>query len=421
MRRAGAVILCSLAAAYCGGGGGGGGPSASVNLSKPSSSGDAQSGEVGHSLSLPLRVLVRLDSTADSGQLVTWAATGGGSVLPATSHTDASGIATTTWTLGDTGGAQHATATVGGAASSPLQYSATAIAPVIALAASSGNAQTDTVHATLANLLRVVVTLNGTPISGRTVTWSTLNTGGSVTAVDTTAADGTATAHWKLGTVAGGQAASATTAGAAASASFSATARPGLASSLAKVSGDNQTADTGAAFGASLVVKVADQFGNGRSGATVTWNVTSGMAHVAPPNDTSVANGTAVATVTAGDTLGPVVIMVTSAGLTGSPLTFGGTIEAVPVVDTITIGNDFFSPDSITIHAGTQIRWVWGSTSVTHNVTSTGSPSFTGSGNQGASSTFGPVTFAATGVYHYYCTIHGTPTSGMKGVIVVVP
>lgn len=417
MRRAGAVILCSLAAAYCGGGGGGG-PSSSVNLSKPSSSGDAQSGEVGHALSLPLRVLVRLDSTADSGQLVTWAATGGGSVLPATSHADASGIATTTWTLGGAGGTQHATATVGGAANSPLQYSATAIAPVIALAATSGNAQTDTVHATLANPLRVVVTLNGTPVSGRTITWGTLNAGGSVTAIDTTAADGTATAHWKLGTVAGAQSASATTAGAAASASFSATAHPGLAKSLGKVSGDGQSADTGAEFGLALIVKAADQFGNGRSGATVTWNVTSGSANVTPTNDTTLVDGSASATVTAGDTLGPIVVTASSTGLTGSPVSFGGTIAHLPT--TITIGDDFFSPDSVTIHVGDRVRWAWGNT-VVHNVTSTGSPSFTGSNNQGANTTYGPILFATAGVYHYYCTIHGTPTSGMKGVIVVVP
>lgn len=417
MRRAGAVILCSLAAAYCGGGGGGG-PSSSVNLSKPASSGDAQSGEVGHPLSLPLRVLVRLDSTADSGQLVTWAATGGGSVLPATSHTDASGLATTTWTLGGTGGTQHATATVGGANDSPLQYSATAIAPVIALAATSGNAQTDTVHATLANLLRVVVTLNGTPVSGRAVAWSTLNTGGTVTAVDTTAADGTATAHWKLGTVAGGQAASATTAGVATSASFSATARPGLAKSLVKVSGDSQSTDTGTAFGSSLVVKATDQFGNGRSGSTVMWNVMSGTANVTPTSDTTVAGGSAATAVTAGGTYGPIVITASSAGLAGSPVSFGGTIARLPTI--ITIGDDFFSPDSVTIHVGDQVKWAWGNT-VVHNVTSTGAPSFTSSGNRGANSTYGPLTFGATGVYHYYCTIHGTPTSGMKGVIVVVP
>lgn len=413
-----AVTILGLLAAYCGGGGGGGGPSGSLSLSKPAGSGDGQSGEVGHSLALPLKVLVRRDSSADSGQVVTWAATGGGSVAPTSSHADASGIATTTWTLGAAGGAQTATATVGGAAGSPLSYGATAIAPVIARAATSGNGQTDTVHATLADSLRVVVTFNGTPAAGRVVTWSTQNAGGSVTAADTTAADGTATARWKLGTAAGAQAASATTPGAPTPAAFSATARPGLAKTLQKASGDNQTADTGHTFSNQLVVKAADQFGNGRTGSTVTWSISSGSGHVTAVTDTTVGTGTAAATLVAGDTLGPVVVLATSSGLTGSPVSFSGTVAHAPT--TISIGDDFFSPDSVTIHAGDQVKWAWGNT-VVHNVTSTGSPSFTGSGSQGANTTYGPITFASTGVYRYYCTIHGTPTAGMKGVIVVVP
>src|SRR5699024_11333277 len=50
-----------------------------------------------------------------AGASVQWAAvTGGGSVAPATSSTDAAGAAQTVWTLGTTAGAQSASATVTG-------------------------------------------------------------------------------------------------------------------------------------------------------------------------------------------------------------------------------------------------------------------------------------------------------------------
>ena len=53
----------------------------------------------------PLRVLVTLSGAPQQGVSVTWAAAGtGAAVTPPTSVTDATGIATTTWTLGQTAG-----------------------------------------------------------------------------------------------------------------------------------------------------------------------------------------------------------------------------------------------------------------------------------------------------------------------------
>jgi plastocyanin len=59
---------------------------------------------------------------------VTWATGNGGTLTPG-GTTDASGVATATWTLGAGGGAQTATASLSGATGSPVTFAATA--PVI--------------------------------------------------------------------------------------------------------------------------------------------------------------------------------------------------------------------------------------------------------------------------------------------------
>ncbi|HET7025453.1 MAG TPA: hypothetical protein VFI39_09640 [Gemmatimonadales bacterium] len=411
-----AVLAAALAAC---GGGGGGSPSQSLNLSKPAASGDAQQAEVGHAVTAAIKVLVKLDTSVSAGHTITWAPSAGGSAAPPTSLSGADGIASTSWTLGAAPGSQSLTATLAGAAGSPVTYTATAIAPVVAKSTGSGNAQSDTVHATLATPLSVDVTLGGVPQSGRTIVWTTGNAGGTVTAIDTTASTtGTATAHWRLGTVAGIQSATATTAGAVAGVGFTATARPGLAKTLGAVSGDSQVVDTSAALAAPLVVKAVDQFGNARSGVTVQWSVTSANASVSPASDTTLANGTASASATAGASTGPVTITATASGLLGSPVVFGATISS-SMLFTVQVGNDTFTSDSLIIHAGDRVKWVWGATAATHNVTSDPSPSFVSSTNLGANATYGPITFATPGLYYYHCTIHGSTRSGMYGVIVV--
>ncbi|MGH7533342.1 MAG: Ig-like domain-containing protein [Gemmatimonadales bacterium] len=419
MRVSSSVRSAVLAAAFVAcGGGGGGSPSPSLNLSKPAVSGDAQQAEVGHAATAAIKVLVKIDTSVSAGHTITWAASAGGSASPPTSQSGTDGIASTSWTLGATPGSQSLTATLAGAAGSPVTYAATAIAPVVAKSTVSGNAQSDTVHAILATPLSVDVTLGGVPQSGRTIVWTTGNPGGTVTAIDTTASTtGTATAHWKLGTVAGPQSATATTTGAVAGASFTATARPGLAKTLSTVSGDSQIVDTSHALANLLLVKAVDQFGNARSGVTVQWSVTSANAAVSPASDTTAANGLASASVTSGASTGPVTVTATASGLTGSPVTFGATI-AHSTLFTVQVGNDTFTSDSLIIRAGDQVKWVWGATAVTHNVTSDNG-AFASSANQGANSSYGPITFGIPGTYYYHCTIHGTPRAGMYGVIIV--
>jgi Bacterial Ig-like domain (group 1) len=117
-----------------------------------------------------------------AGIAVSWIAPpGGGSVSPASSNSDASGVATTSWTLGDTARVYTLTAATSNG-SAALQ--ATAIAGPATTLTKVG---TDTVAvAGGASALLTVRSADklGNPVGGVVVAWTT--TGGAITAASTT-------------------------------------------------------------------------------------------------------------------------------------------------------------------------------------------------------------------------------------------
>jgi plastocyanin len=123
------AAACLLALFGCGGSDGGSGPPPEDPLevqAAPAPNGNGQTGAPSEALPADLRVVITRASDPQEGIAVAWATTGGGSLDPATSTTGADGIASTTWTLGPTVGAQSATATVADAEGSPVTFTATA-------------------------------------------------------------------------------------------------------------------------------------------------------------------------------------------------------------------------------------------------------------------------------------------------------
>ena len=177
------LIGSALLFAGCGGSGDTGQGPGGLSVAKTASgSGDAQSGVAGTALASPLRVVVTSDGTPQTGTTVAWSAAGGGAIAPASAVTDASGIATGTWTLGHTAGTQAANATVSGATGSPVAFSATGTAgPAAALVIHGGNNQTGATGSTFATPRQVSVTDQfGNGVAGVTVTWAVASGGGSV-------------------------------------------------------------------------------------------------------------------------------------------------------------------------------------------------------------------------------------------------
>ncbi len=110
-------------------------------------------------------------------------------------------------------------------------------------------------------------------------------------------------------------------------------------------------------------------------------------------------------------TLGFAAVGLTSCG-GGSP-TEGGP----PVATTqVRVDDDFFAPQNILVSAGATVFWDWIGSDF-HDVAWSSaqlpdSPLQRGGMHQVEMP-------GATGEYAYYCTIHGTPSSGMRGTVLV--
>lgn len=179
------MLLLGSLVSGCGGGGGAdaGMPPSTTAIAKASgNSGDAQSGTVGQPLADPLRVVVTQGGAPSSGATVTWSTTVPGASLAASSTTDANGVASDAWTLGNTAGSQTAQAALSGAAGSPVIFTATAApGPATTLAEAGGNNQSAEINTQLASAVQAKASDQfGNGVPGVSVEWTA--TGGTVSA-----------------------------------------------------------------------------------------------------------------------------------------------------------------------------------------------------------------------------------------------
>ena len=228
------------------------------------------------------------------------------------------------------------------------------IGPPAALTVVSGSGQTGVVGTALSQPAVVKVTdSQGQAVEGVSVTFNVAAGGGSVSPASAlTNATGTATTVWTLGTSASAeQKLEARAAGVTAAASFTATAQAGAPANLTKAAGDAQTGPVGQALGTELAVRVADQFDNPISGATVTWNVVSGGGSVSPSSSQTGADGVARTRWTLGGSLAGQQVAAFVSGVAAS-VTFGAT-GAPGAVATITL-----EPTSALIGVGATRQFV---------------------------------------------------------------
>jgi hypothetical protein len=157
--------------------------------------GAALTGPAGAFLPDPVQVIVLgTDNQPLPGTTVTFSASQGGSVDPATAVTNGNGIASTRWKLGNTAGANVLTATAGTGVSTTISATATAARPA-SVALVAGNSQTASAGSAVAVAPSVrVVDAFGNLVANATVTFTPVSGGGNVTnGVRTTNAQGVAT------------------------------------------------------------------------------------------------------------------------------------------------------------------------------------------------------------------------------------
>ncbi len=347
---------------------------------------DGQSTIAGVALPLPLRVLVQEDGAPKEGVMVTWTVSAG-TVTPASSLTDASGIGATSWTLGSTPGPMSATATVSGAKDSPVTFSAAALSrPGMVASIAGGDRQTGRVGAPLLAQLRVRVQTFGPTNAGVTVFWSP--TDGHATPISSvTDSSGYATTSWTLDTVAqDDQRMVVRINGAEGSPlAFTARALPGPAAGVIPMMRGSQTSVVGAAYAtpfAPLLAVVVDQYGNRVPGQQVTWSVVNGPVHIVSANGATDNDGMVGAQVAPDGPSGAASVQVTESGSNRSA-TFALTVTPLEhfvawVNSAFTSGANGSKPAVDTIAVGTTMTWLYldGDPYDGPEISSEGTPSF---------------------------------------------
>ena len=277
---------------------------------------------------LPAPVVIRvLDQfgTAVPGVPVSFTpSSGSGTVSQTSAFTDATGTASTSWTLGATPGAKALTVAAGSA--TPLTVSAVALS-TDSIQVVSGSAQAGRAGTALAAPIVVRVRYGvGRAVQGATVTFTPDAGSGSVTAgTATTDAQGQAQTTWTLGTTLGGMRLVARV-GATASVAVNATV---TRDRLDLVSGGSQIARPGATLAAPVIVKVTDLNGQLVAGVPVTFAPASGT--VLPATVVTDAEGQARTAWTLGGTPGPQQLTIRS-GTSDSLL-----VTATAVRDNLTV------------------------------------------------------------------------------------
>jgi adhesin/invasin len=169
------------------------------------SAGDGQSATVGTAVTIPPAVVVRdAGGTPVAGVPVTFAvASGGGSVVDASTTTGADGVAAVgRWTLGDAAGANSLTATVGAenVSGNPVTFTATGTPGGASAARSTMGVSPGTIPASSGTSISVVTVVvrdaEGNPIAGQTVSLNATGAGVSLAQPNATDATGSTTAQF---------------------------------------------------------------------------------------------------------------------------------------------------------------------------------------------------------------------------------
>ncbi len=277
-----------------------------TNLEKVS--GDSQQAMIGSKLPAPLTVRVKDQyGQAMAGvQVAFTVVAGAGTVEPALAVSNASGIASAIVTLGPTAGSIHVRAAVG-SLSVDFSLEATPLPTATTLEKVSGDNQQAIIGSKLPSPLTVrVKDQYGQVMAGVQVAFTVVAGGATVEpAVAVSNASGIASAVVTLGPTAGRIQVRATVGSLSVDFSIEATPLP-VATTLEKVSGDNQQAIIGSKLPSPLTVRVKDQYGQPMAGVAVAFTFVAGAGTVEPALAPTNASGIASAIVTLGSTAGSI-------------------------------------------------------------------------------------------------------------------
>ncbi|HKW41367.1 MAG TPA: plastocyanin/azurin family copper-binding protein [Gemmatimonadales bacterium] len=189
---------------------------------------------------------------------------------------------------------------------------------------------------------------------------------------------------------------------------------PGMATQLAKTTGDPAAWYHNNPLPAPLSVTVKDANSCAVPGVVVNWSIITGGGGLSAAQSTT--NSSGIATIL--DSVGvasPQVVHAASGGLPTAD--FQVTSVAAPTAVDVTVGNNFFSTPDTAVQVGGTVTWTWSQGSIGHNVTYTSGPApLPASSNTQSTGTFS-TTFTTLGTYGYHCTIHPGQMTGSLTVV----
>lgn len=311
--------------------------------------GNDQVGQV--STPLPTQPSVRVTTSGPAGSPVRgvpvrWTVASGGGTADTVTTTNAAGIATSRWTLGNIPGMQSQVlrATVAGLGADTAEFVASAVTPTATIVKIAGDSQTGTVAQPLGQPL-VVEVLNtvGLPQAGVVVNWLALDAcngwcyhdvkGTLSSATSVTDSLGRASVDFVLPWLAGhAWVVQASVDGVVSPVAFQADIVPGLPAALVSYYGNHQSAPAGTQLALVIEVAVSDEFANGIPGVTVQWAAAPGSGSTEVASSVTNSTGQASTHWTIGTTLGTnnQTATATVPGLSGSPVTFTASATAGP-------------------------------------------------------------------------------------------
>jgi plastocyanin len=89
------------------------------------------------------------------------------------------------------------------------------------------------------------------------------------------------------------------------------------------------------------------------------------------------------------------------------------------VTTSVDVNDSSFDPDAIQVDPGAEVTWTW-TGGESHNVTWVDAGAGLATSPTQSQGTHQVTMPETAGEYTYYCTLHGTPTGGMHGRVVVV-
>jgi len=306
-------------------------------------------------------VQVRLTSGTAAGQPTVNCVTSGTGQQTGTVLTDQTGTATCTPMFGLTGEGSY-TIVVGGnyADFLPAALNVTSGPPAIIKTVSGTPQSANPGDSFPAPLIAVVTDLGGDLSNQAKVIWAVSPPGSVVLSNEVTSSgsNGQVTARATAGSTGGPATVTVSISGSSATpATFSLTVNV-IYTALQIISGNGQTAVINKPFLDPLVVQVNDGT-TPVSGATVNFTVTSGSASLSVPSASTGTNGQAQVSVTAGATVGPIVITA-SVGSGAAAISQTFNLNAAPIGPTISaiqnaagFQNNFISPCSLATIYGT--------------------------------------------------------------------